>query len=235
MKLDTPEIAWHGKEPILSVDFSKIGSTWRLASAGADNDVKVESQNVQNLFHKITGAFSSVFCHGYSIWSVFMLALSLIPTQIWSIVSSEDQHSKIEFLANLSRHTKAVNVVKFSPKGKVTRTLILLYCFLGECGDQIIYSHKQLPWIGFDVPGEFSHWYLFRRLEHSHPKRLRSFWSAPGIKMLILEHAEYSDSSANQFWSVLHELATFKIRIRQALDSGAKRTGALGDTNEIHS
>ena len=43
MKLDTPEIAWHGKEPILSVDFSKVGSKWRLASAGADNDVKVSS------------------------------------------------------------------------------------------------------------------------------------------------------------------------------------------------
>lgn len=41
MKFDTPEIAWHGKEPILSVDFSKVGSKWRLASAGADNDVKV--------------------------------------------------------------------------------------------------------------------------------------------------------------------------------------------------
>lgn len=78
MRLDTPEIAWHGKEPILSVDFSKIGSTWRLASAGADNDVK-----------------------------------------IWSIVSSEDQQTKIEFLANLSRHTKAVNVVKFSPKEEI--------------------------------------------------------------------------------------------------------------------
>ena len=42
MKLDTPEISWHGKEPILSIDFSKTGSTWRLASAGADNDVKVK-------------------------------------------------------------------------------------------------------------------------------------------------------------------------------------------------
>ena len=41
MKLSTPEIAWHGKEPIFSVDFSKTGPTWRLASAGADNDVKV--------------------------------------------------------------------------------------------------------------------------------------------------------------------------------------------------
>jgi len=78
MRLDTPEIAWHGKEPILSVDFSKIGSTWRLASAGADKDVK-----------------------------------------IWSVFSNEDQHTKIEFLANLSRHTKAVNVVKFSPKEEI--------------------------------------------------------------------------------------------------------------------
>ena len=43
MKFDTQEIAWHGKEPILSVDFSKVGSKWRLASAGADNDVKVSS------------------------------------------------------------------------------------------------------------------------------------------------------------------------------------------------
>ena len=53
MRLDTPEIAWHGKEPIWSVDFSKIGSKWRLASAGADNDVKVGSKNVLNLFRKI--------------------------------------------------------------------------------------------------------------------------------------------------------------------------------------
>ena len=41
MRLNTPEIAWHGKEPIFSVDFSKIGSSCRLASAGADKDVKV--------------------------------------------------------------------------------------------------------------------------------------------------------------------------------------------------
>ena len=46
MKLDTPEIAWHGKKPILSVDFSKVGSKWRLASAGADNDVKVSKLTI---------------------------------------------------------------------------------------------------------------------------------------------------------------------------------------------
>lgn len=107
MKLDTPEIAWHGKEPILSVDFSKIGSKWRLASAGADNDVKVFCLRfslclLSSLFNKLIS-----FCLSYSL------------TQIWSIVSSED-HTEIEFLANLSRHTKAVNVVKFSPKGKLS-------------------------------------------------------------------------------------------------------------------
>ena len=46
MKLNTPEIAWHGKEPVLSVDFCKVGSKWRLASGGADNDVKVGYRSV---------------------------------------------------------------------------------------------------------------------------------------------------------------------------------------------
>lgn len=46
MKLDTPEIAWHEKKPILGIDFSKVGSKCRLASAGADNDVKVRIKNI---------------------------------------------------------------------------------------------------------------------------------------------------------------------------------------------
>lgn len=78
MKLNTPEIAWHEKKPILGIDFSKVGSKCRLASAGADNDVK-----------------------------------------IWLITCNEDQQTKIEFLANLNRHTKAVNVVRFSPKDEI--------------------------------------------------------------------------------------------------------------------
>ena len=42
-----------------------------------------------------------------------------VSSQIWSITFNEDQQTKIEFLANLNRHTKAVNVVRFSPKGKL--------------------------------------------------------------------------------------------------------------------
>ena len=39
MKVKTLEISWHSKEPVLSVHFSEN----RLATAGADNDVKLWS------------------------------------------------------------------------------------------------------------------------------------------------------------------------------------------------
>ncbi|EDV25181.1 uncharacterized protein TRIADDRAFT_26010 [Trichoplax adhaerens] len=74
MKVSTPEIAWHGKEPIFSIDFSQASnSLWRLASAGGDADIK-----------------------------------------IWKVDQDEDGNITTEFLSNLSRHTKTVNVVRFS-------------------------------------------------------------------------------------------------------------------------
>ena len=39
MKLITPEISWHQKEPILSVHF--CAKTWKLATAGADSTAKI--------------------------------------------------------------------------------------------------------------------------------------------------------------------------------------------------
>lgn len=41
MKLMTPEIVWHSKEPVFSADFHRKGPNWRLATGGADNDIKV--------------------------------------------------------------------------------------------------------------------------------------------------------------------------------------------------
>lgn len=42
MKLTTPQIVWHSKEPVFSADFHHSGELWRLATAGADKDVKVD-------------------------------------------------------------------------------------------------------------------------------------------------------------------------------------------------
>jgi chromatin assembly factor 1 subunit B len=38
MKVKTPQISWHEKEPIYSVHFHKSG---RIATSGADNEIKI--------------------------------------------------------------------------------------------------------------------------------------------------------------------------------------------------
>ena len=42
MKLTTPQIVWHSKEPVFSADFHHSGELWRLATGGADKDIKVD-------------------------------------------------------------------------------------------------------------------------------------------------------------------------------------------------
>jgi hypothetical protein len=38
MRVKTPQISWHGREPIYSIDYHSSG---RIATAGGDNDIKV--------------------------------------------------------------------------------------------------------------------------------------------------------------------------------------------------
>ena len=40
MKVTTPQIVWHSKEPVFSADFHHNGAAWRLVTGGADKDVK---------------------------------------------------------------------------------------------------------------------------------------------------------------------------------------------------
>jgi len=74
MKVSTPEISWHGKEAIFSIDVQKKQhkQPQRIATASLDNNIR-----------------------------------------IWKLRSSGD----VEFLSNLQRHDKAVNVVRFSHDG----------------------------------------------------------------------------------------------------------------------
>lgn len=80
MKVCTPGIVWHSKEPVFTADFHNThgGENWRLATGGADNDVKM-----------------------------------------WKVVCAEGSKVKVVFLSSLTRHTKTVNVVRFSPDGRL--------------------------------------------------------------------------------------------------------------------
>ena len=43
MKVDTPEISWHGRDPIYSIDFQQQEGINRVATAGADKTVRVSA------------------------------------------------------------------------------------------------------------------------------------------------------------------------------------------------
>ncbi|XP_011173368.1 chromatin assembly factor 1 subunit B [Solenopsis invicta] len=85
MKCITPEISWHNRDPVLSVDVqcglyenSKGESFWRVATGGTDSHVL-----------------------------------------IWHLTTSDSSGATVDFAADLDRHQKAVNVVRFSPSREI--------------------------------------------------------------------------------------------------------------------
>lgn len=77
MKCTLPEISWHNREPVLSVDFYPLCvDSYRLASGGGDSHVL-----------------------------------------IWHLSVDENGAVKNEVLSDLTKHQKAVNVVRWSPCG----------------------------------------------------------------------------------------------------------------------
>ncbi|CAF4952970.1 unnamed protein product [Pieris macdunnoughi] len=81
MKFAIPEISWHNRDPVLSVDFqpkNEPNDPLRLATGGTDTHVV-----------------------------------------IWYISISDTGSVNLEVAADLTRHQKAVNVVRWSPSGKL--------------------------------------------------------------------------------------------------------------------
>ena len=106
MKVTTPQIVWHSKEPVFSADFHRNGAAWRLVTGGADKDIKVSFSCCSKSLHV------HVPCN------VRMLSRDLACHQVWKVVQEEGK-VKVKFMASLARHSGAVNVVRFSPNGKI--------------------------------------------------------------------------------------------------------------------
>ncbi|XP_055837057.1 chromatin assembly factor 1 subunit B [Episyrphus balteatus] len=81
MKCKIPEISWHNRDPVLSVDIqpkTEKSSLYRLASGGTDSHVL-----------------------------------------IWSLSITETGEVNLDVAADLTRHQRAVNAVKWSPNGEL--------------------------------------------------------------------------------------------------------------------
>ncbi|XP_043674831.1 chromatin assembly factor 1 subunit B isoform X1 [Vespula pensylvanica] len=104
MKCTTPEISWHNRDPVLSIDIqNKSCETsvnedfWRVATGGADSHVL-----------------------------------------IWHLLTCENSATIIKCVADLERHQKAVNVVRFSPSKEILasaddESVIILWKQKEEC------------------------------------------------------------------------------------------------------
>ncbi|XP_055470854.1 chromatin assembly factor 1 subunit B [Psammomys obesus] len=71
-------------------------------------------------WHNKEPVYSLDFQHG-AAWRIHRLASAGVDTavRIWKVEKGPDGKAIVEFLSNLVRHTKAVNVVRFSPTGEI--------------------------------------------------------------------------------------------------------------------
>ena len=75
MFVTTPEIVWHNKEPIFSVDLHHSRGTLRIATAGADHTVKVS-------FSKINiGIYIYIYIYIYNYIYNYIYSLDMETSQ----------------------------------------------------------------------------------------------------------------------------------------------------------
>lgn len=97
MKCTIPEIAWHNRDPVLSIDIQPVkNECYRLVSGGTDCHILVRKSSIKP--------------------TNFLKNLSYI-NQIWHLKITDSDTVDLEVVADLTRHQRAVNVVRWSPTG----------------------------------------------------------------------------------------------------------------------
>lgn len=101
MKCTIPEISWHNRDPVLSIDVQSLTSEdfYRLASGGTDSHVLVRIFIILPYFLWMSG------------WNINLL-------QIWHLKILNTGAVSVEAVCDLTRHQRAVNVVRWSPSGQ---------------------------------------------------------------------------------------------------------------------
>lgn len=108
MKCVIPEIAYHNRDPVLSVDFQHTdGEPVRLATAGSDTHVV-----------------------------------------IWSVTISTEGAVELDCLCDLTRHQRAVNIVRWSPDGSLLasgddESIIIVWQLRGGKGEGGLFDDTQ--------------------------------------------------------------------------------------------
>ncbi|XP_014251552.1 chromatin assembly factor 1 subunit B [Cimex lectularius] len=142
MKCTIPEISWHNRDPVLSVDVQVKKPDepfYRLASGGSDTHVL-----------------------------------------IWRIIRQDTGVLQLDCVCDLTKHQKAVNVVKFSPSGE----------FLASGDDEsyiIIWkqrSKEDAPDLDKEVEMNDEHWIQFKILRGHLNDVYDLCWSPDSIHLL---------------------------------------------------
>ncbi|KAJ2919687.1 hypothetical protein MD484_g643, partial [Candolleomyces efflorescens] len=127
MRFRTLEIRWHDSKPISSCDFQPVPFKKARPPAGQDQNYASQS------YKFATGGEDN----HVRVWTVHpnILPASLVET---SVAPNGPRPPRVEYLATLSRHSAAVNVVRWSPNGE-------LIASAGDDGMIIIWAPSSSP------------------------------------------------------------------------------------------
>ncbi|KAF8909695.1 WD40-repeat-containing domain protein [Gymnopilus junonius] len=130
MRFRTLEIRWHDSKPISTCDFQPL--PFKKARPGAGQEKNYGTQ----AYRLATGGEDN----HVRIWMVHphLRPTSLLEEGDTDAVNSSPRPPRVEYLATLSRHSAAVNVVRFSPNGE-------LIASAGDDGMLIIWAPSSSP------------------------------------------------------------------------------------------